>query len=83
MTERSTIGTQKVPVSGRTPGSAASVSRHASGNTRRAAVGAEERERMIAIEAYYRAERREFVPGHDLEDWCEAEAEIDRWLGRG
>jgi hypothetical protein len=34
-----------------------------------------ERERMIAEAAYYRAEKRHFAPGHELEDWLEAEAE--------
>jgi len=31
---------------------------------------------MIAVAAYYRAERRNFEPGHELEDWLDAEAEI-------
>lgn len=34
------------------------------------------RDGMIAMAAYYRAERRGFAPGHDLEDWFAAEAEI-------
>jgi hypothetical protein len=33
-------------------------------------------ESMIAMAAYYRAERRGFAPGHELEDWFAAEAEI-------
>ena len=33
-------------------------------------------ENMIAVAAYYRAERRGFAPGHELEDWFAAEAEI-------
>jgi hypothetical protein len=37
----------------------------------------EERWAMVAENAYYRAERRGFVPGYDLEDWLAAEAEID------
>lgn len=40
----------------------------------------EERDRMIAEAAYYRAARRGFAPGHELEDWLAAEAEIDREL---
>jgi hypothetical protein len=31
---------------------------------------------MIAERAYFRAERRGFVPGHELEDWLAAEREI-------
>lgn len=36
-----------------------------------------EREQMIAVAAYYRAQGRNFEPGRELEDWLEAEAEID------
>jgi Protein of unknown function (DUF2934) len=35
------------------------------------------REALIATAAYYRAQRRGFQPGHDLEDWLAAEREID------
>jgi DUF2934 family protein len=31
---------------------------------------------MIAEAAYYLAERRNFEPGHELEDWVAAESEI-------
>ncbi len=42
----------------------------------------EEREQLIAKAAYYRAENRGFLPGNELIDWLEAEAEIDRLLAR-
>ena len=32
---------------------------------------------MIAQNAYLRAERRGFEPGHETEDWLAAEAEVD------
>ncbi|MBW8072211.1 MAG: DUF2934 domain-containing protein [Ferrovum sp.] len=35
---------------------------------------------MIAIAAYYRAERRGFDSGDALTDWLEAEAEVDALL---
>jgi hypothetical protein len=35
------------------------------------------REALIAIAAYYRAERRGFLPGYEQEDWLAAEREID------
>ncbi len=35
---------------------------------------------MIAEEAYFRAQRRDFRPGGELEDWLAAEAEVDRRL---
>lgn len=46
------------------------------------AISAEERHRMIAAAAYYRAERRGFAPGGELEDWCASETEIDQLLKR-
>ncbi len=35
-----------------------------------------QRHAMIAEAAYYCAERRGFAPGHEVEDWLRAEAEI-------
>lgn len=37
----------------------------------------ESRAARIAERAYWRAERRNFAPGHELEDWLHAEREID------
>jgi hypothetical protein len=34
-----------------------------------------DRDAKIAELAYYKAERRGFEPGHELEDWLEAEQE--------
>lgn len=36
------------------------------------------RHALIAESAYYRAERRGFAPGHELDDWLQAEAELLR-----
>lgn len=38
------------------------------------------RNNMIATAAFYRAERRGFVPGGEMEDWLAAEAEIEQLL---
>jgi hypothetical protein len=38
----------------------------------------ESREARIAESAYWRAERRGFAPGHELEDWLHAENEVDQ-----
>lgn len=39
---------------------------------------------MVAVNAYYRAEKRGFAAGYEQEDWLEAEREIRRqrryWL---
>jgi len=38
------------------------------------------RGQFIAVSAYYRAEKRDFQPGRDLDDWLRAEDQIDRLL---
>ena len=43
----------------------------------------ERRRGLIAEAAYYRAEQRGFEPGHEIEDWCAAEIEIDNYLALG
>lgn len=43
----------------------------------------EQRTHYIEMAAYYIAERRGFAPGNPLEDWVQAEAEIDRLLAEG
>jgi Protein of unknown function (DUF2934) len=42
-----------------------------------------DRQAMIATAAYYRAEKRHFAPGGELEDWMGAESEIDALLMLG
>lgn len=42
----------------------------------------EERQRMVAEAAYYRAMQRGFVAGGEIDDWLAAEREIDRQLAR-
>jgi hypothetical protein len=44
-------------------------------------VNPEERHQMIAVAAYYRAERRGFANGDPMQDWIEAEAEVAMRLG--
>jgi Protein of unknown function (DUF2934) len=46
----------------------------------RVKVNAEGRRALIAETAYLRAERRGFLPGHDVDDWLAAEAEVDALL---
>ena len=45
-------------------------------------VDAELRHQMIATAAYFIAEQRGFVPGHEAQDWYAAEAAIDKELTR-
>lgn len=46
-------------------------------------VPAMQRMHYIEVAAYHIAERRGFAPGDPLEDWIQAEAEIDRLLAAG
>lgn len=50
------------------------------GASSRTRIGPTERRSLIAQAAFYRAERRGFAPGGELQDWLEAEAEIGRLL---
>ena len=45
-----------------------------------AEVTPDERHHLISEAAYYRAEHRSFVPGYELEDWLNAETEIETML---
>lgn len=49
----------------------------------RAAVSDEQRRNYIEVAAYYIAERRGFFGASALEDWTQAEAEVDRMLREG
>ena len=40
----------------------------------------ERRHELISEAAYFRAEARGFAPGNDLDDWLDAEAEVDERL---
>ena len=48
------------------------------GKTRRTSLSADKRRRLVAEAAYLKAERRGFESGDPIEDWLEAEKEIDR-----
>jgi hypothetical protein len=45
-------------------------------SARRADLSAEEIYRLIQETAYYKAKARGFAPGHEVQDWIEAEAEV-------
>ena len=55
--------------------------RSASLTARRTTLAGEDGQRLIAEAAYFRAERRGFVPGQELEDWLAAEIEVDALFG--
>lgn len=47
-----------------------------------ATVTPEQRQKMIEEAAFYKAEKRNFAPGHEQEDWTDAEREIDELIAR-
>ncbi|HKY02834.1 MAG TPA: DUF2934 domain-containing protein [Burkholderiales bacterium] len=47
------------------------------GSIRTATASPEELGRMISEAAYYRAEKRGFEPGYEMEDWIAAEIELN------
>lgn len=52
----------------------------ASRQARARRVSGEERLRLVAEAAYLRAERRNFAPGSEADDWYQAEVEVDARL---
>lgn len=45
-----------------------------------ASVAEAARQGMVAEAAYYRAQKRGFVPGREIDDWLAAEAEISAYF---
>jgi hypothetical protein len=43
-------------------------------------LSADERRALVEQAAYFRAQRRGFGPGHELDDWIAAEREIEQFL---
>lgn len=58
----------------KTPAAGASAGRPDAASQREA--GSAQREQLIREAAYYQYVRRGYVPGHDLDDWLAAEAEL-------
>ena len=44
-------------------------------------ISAQERQMLVARAAYFRAEKRGFAPGGELQDWVEAGTEVLRLTG--
>jgi len=47
-----------------------------------ATVSPEVRQKMIEDAAYFKAEKRNFIPGYEVQDWADAEREIDDLINR-
>lgn len=72
------------PKRGKTGASAAPkpLSDHQGSLRQLATVSEDKRQDMIREAAYYKAEKRQFAPGHEAEDWAAAEREIDELIAR-
>ena len=46
-------------------------------------ISPEQRLHYVEVAAFYIAERRGFTPGHPVDDWSAAEAEVDRLIASG
>jgi hypothetical protein len=66
---------KKTAASVRTDGAAMVESEAASSAT--SSIDPEVRRQMVAAEAYFRAERRGFAAGQEVEDWIAAEGVVD------
>ena len=51
--------------------------KHSSSKNKKSVTKGMDRQEMIATAAYYRAEYRGFSSGNELQDWLDAEREID------
>ncbi len=72
-------GPQRKPTKGRTAVAGVAAAPNRVPTTR---VTPEERWQMIAQAAYFRAQKRGFAPGGEIQDWLDAETEVERQLGR-
>ena len=48
-----------------------------------ATAGGPDRAELVRLAAYFRAERRGFTPGYEVEDWLAAELEVSAKFGAG
>lgn len=65
-----------------TPKAAKKPAAATTGKMKKISINPEERYRMIAVAAYYRAEKRGFIGGDPAQDWVEAEAEVARLINQ-
>ncbi len=68
---------KKTAASERTDGPAMAVMKSEAATSATLRIDPEVRRQMVAAEAYFRAERRGFAAGQEVEDWIAAEGVID------
>lgn len=67
------MATKRAPA--KTPAKTTAKPQSFAGNAR-VDLSPDELRKLISEAAYYRAKQRGFAPGHELEDWVQAEAEV-------
>jgi Protein of unknown function (DUF2934) len=73
---KAATATPKPDTQGATPRSASTPASAPMTGNARAEISSDDIRRQIAEAAYLRAKERGFQPGHELEDWVEAESEV-------
>lgn len=76
----STVAPTRRPATARASGNAAARAPATTPRPEPMHIDGEDRFRMIAEAAFYRAEQRGFQPGQELDDWLAAEIEVDALL---
>ena len=72
-----TLTAKKTTAKKRTTTGKAATIKMTTENTTAGEISPDKRHNMIAEEAYLRAEQRGFVGDHEIDDWLQAEAEVD------
>jgi K+-transporting ATPase c subunit len=68
---------KKTAASERTDGTAMAASEAEAATAATSGIDPEVRRQLVAAEAYFRAERRGFAAGQEVEDWIAAESVVD------
>lgn len=72
-----TLTTKRCPPAKKTPGDVTQVLASAASPASASIDDEDTRRQLIAVEAYFLAERRGFTPGCELDDWLAAEAIVE------
>jgi len=75
--EKKKTSRRKKPAAADGNGHAAPAGSEQTGVSAAAPIDPEHRRQLVAAEAYFRAEKRGFAAGHELDDWVAAEAVVD------
>lgn len=71
----------KAPRTAKTAEAGRAGTKHTISGNARAELSPDELRKLVSEAAYYRAKQRGFTPGHEMDDWIQAEAEVLRRIG--